>query len=93
MFIKFDLNEAFSASCLLLRLILITRVHSNKPQVGIHYIGIRQQENYDTQIFKDIINRKIDIKKITKKKMAIENYSPDKIAKCILDTCEYGKKI
>ena len=59
-----------------------------------HYIGITQNKDTDNAIFKDIINEKIDIKKIAEegKKWAIENYSPDKIAKYILHTCRYGEK-
>ena len=61
-----------------------------QPINMVHYIGVTNDTEKNVQIFKDILDGKIDIEKIANegKKWAMENYTPDKVAKYILDICK-----
>jgi hypothetical protein len=56
-----------------------------------HYVGITLNEKIDYEIFKDIVNGKINIENIANEgqKWAIENYSPSSFAKYILNTTQF----
>ena len=82
----------FAGACvIMINLEFINIKLSIQPINMVHYIGVTNDTEKNVQIFKDILDDKIDIEKIANegKKWAMENYTPDKVAKYILDICEF----